>query len=92
MVAVWQTRPRYRDAVTERSMDDPSTWTILHFAQSNSDGVGQGDVPALLRRVADTIEGYGDSQVQDITFHSAVTEGEDHLMMAVYYLAEPRRR
>ena len=71
---------------------DSAIWTALHFSQSNPEGSGQGDVAALLRRVADTIDGLGDVQVQDITFHTAVTDGEDDLTMTVYYHQEPRRR
>jgi len=33
------------------------SWMIRHFSQANQKGPGQGDVPALLRRVADSIEG-----------------------------------
>jgi hypothetical protein len=75
-----------------RQPEDPKTWTVLHFSQSNPSGTGQGDVAALLRRVADTIDSFGDIQVQDITFHSEVDDGEDDLTMTVYYHAEPRRR
>jgi hypothetical protein len=64
-------------------------WTISHFSQSNPAGEGQGNVPALLRRVADTLEGLGDVTVQDITFSSQVTEDEDELMMTVYYRRQP---
>jgi hypothetical protein len=67
-------------------------WTICHFSQSNPLGEGQGDVPALLRRVADHIESLGAVQVQDITFTSTPTDGEDDLTMTVYYEREPRRR
>jgi hypothetical protein len=34
----------------------------------------------------------GDIDVQDITFQSEVTDGEDDLKMIVYYHAQPRRR
>jgi hypothetical protein len=55
-------------------MASPSDeWTIRHFSQSNGAGTGQGDVAALLRRVADTLDELGDVQVQDIAFHSEVT-------------------
>jgi hypothetical protein len=67
-------------------------WSVFHFAQSNPKGDGQGDVAALLRRVADTIDSLGDAQVQDITFSSAPTEGEDDLAVTVYYHRVPRRR
>lgn len=67
-------------------------WTILHFSQSNPTGAGQGSVPALLRRVADSIDALGDVQVQDITFSSEVTGEEDDLTMTVYYHRQPRRQ
>jgi hypothetical protein len=55
------------------------TWTIRRFALSNPEGDGQGDVPALLRRMADTIEGYGGVEVQDLVFHTEITaEGPWH--------------
>lgn len=54
-------------------------WTILHFSQCNPEGPGQGSVPDLLRRVANTIESLGDIDVQDITFSSEVTAGEDRV-------------
>jgi hypothetical protein len=77
--------------VTEHT-NDPATWTAQCFAQSNPAGAGQGDVAALLRRVAESIDGLGDIDVQDITFHSQVADGEDDLTMTVYYHDKPRRR
>ena len=65
---------------------------MLHFSQSNPTGENQGDVAALLRRVADSIDELGDIDVQDITFHCDVTDGEDDLTVTVYFNAEPRRR
>lgn len=76
----------------KRDPNDRSTWTVLHFSQSNPDGDGQGDVGALLRRVADTIDSLSDIQVEDITFQSQVTDAEDDLTMTVYYQPSPRRR
>jgi hypothetical protein len=64
----------------------------LDFSQSNPAGVDQGDVPALLRRLADSVAALGDVTVEDITFSSSVTDGEDDLTMTVYYHPEPRRR
>jgi len=66
--------------------------TIRNFSQCNPAGVGQGDVAALLRRVAATLDGLGDVDVQDVTFQSVVTDAEDDLTMTVYFHAEPRRR
>jgi hypothetical protein len=73
------------------SSADPG-WTIRHFSQSNPSGSGSGDVPALLRRVADTLDSLGDVQVEDLTFKSNVTADEDDLIITVYYEAAPRRR
>jgi hypothetical protein len=58
---------------------------ILNFSISNPSGDGQGFVPALLRRMADAIEAEGDVDVQDLTFQSEVTDGEDDLTMTVYF-------
>ena len=63
----------------------PEDWTMSHFSQSNPDGEGQASVPALLRHVADTIEGMGDVEVHDITFRSLPTADENDLEMTVYY-------
>jgi hypothetical protein len=63
---------------------------MSHFSQANPKGEGQRDVPALLRRVADSLESLGDVWVQDITFHSAPTGDEDELHVTVYYVEEPR--
>jgi hypothetical protein len=79
-------------AKPERDPSDSKTWTVLHFSQSNPIGEGQGDVAALLRRVADTVDSHGDIDVQDITFQSSLTDGEDDLTMTVYYHDQPRRR
>jgi hypothetical protein len=67
-------------------------WTISHFSQSNPSGEGQGDVPALLRRVAESIESLGDVHVEDMTFKSTPSDGEDELAVTVYYHRKPRRR
>jgi hypothetical protein len=45
----------------------------------------QGDVAALLRRVADSIEALGDVTVEDITFSSEPTADERDVSMTVYY-------
>jgi len=67
-------------------------WTAFHFSQSNPTGLGQGDVAALLRRVADSLDKLGDVQVEDITFKTEATDSEDDLTMTVYYQRKPRRR
>jgi hypothetical protein len=72
--------------------DERDQWSVFHFSQSNPEGPGQGDVAALLRRVADTIDDLGDIQVVDIVFGTVVTRGEDELRLTVYYDRAPRRR
>jgi len=42
--------------------------------------------------VADSIEQLGDVRVQDVTFQSEVTGGDDDLTMTVYYHREARGR
>jgi hypothetical protein len=61
------------------------SWTVSHFTQSNPEGEGQGDLPALLRRVAGTIEGLGEIDILDVVFHNAVTADEDLITLTVYY-------
>jgi|tagenome__1003787_1003787.scaffolds.fasta_scaffold19410875_2 hypothetical protein len=63
---------------------EPETWTIEHFTQANPAGPGQDDVPALLRRVAAALEGMGTVEVQDVVFHSEVTEHGDWPSVTVY--------
>ena len=55
---------------------EPESWTIRHFSQSNPRGAGEGNVPALLRRVADTLEGLGPAEVMDL-----VRNRRDHVRL-----------
>ncbi|WP_194920905.1 hypothetical protein [Catenulispora rubra] len=50
------------------------SWTIRHFSQANPKGPGCDSVPALLRRLADSIEALGSVEVQDVAFASEMTE------------------
>ena len=73
------------DAGTCDSKAMIGNWTCRHFAQANPQEEGQDDVPALLRRVADSIESLGEVSVHDVTFHTEVTaEGSWH-SMSVYF-------
>jgi len=66
---------------------DPSDSLVRSFSQANPAGPGQDDVPALLRRVADTIEQLGDVEVLDLVMHVEV-DGGDHgyaPSLSVYY-------
>jgi hypothetical protein len=68
-------------------MSDESrqSWTARHFSQANPKGEGQGDVPALLRRVADSIEDRGHVNVLDLILHTEVTEDGDWHSITVYF-------
>lgn len=60
-------------------------WTCHHFSQANPKGPGQSDVPALLRRVADSIEELGAIEVQDLTLSSDATEHGNWWSATVYF-------
>ena len=61
------------------------TWTAEHFSQANPKGPGQENVPALLRRVADTLERLGEVEIQDLILHSEITgDGSDWPSITVY--------
>jgi hypothetical protein len=66
-------------------MADESNGTMRTFSLSNPSGPGQGDVPRLLRSLANNLEALGDVEVYDITFHSEPTEDENDLTFTVYY-------
>jgi hypothetical protein len=72
-------------AADSANMSAGSRWTVNHVSQSNPTGPGQGDVAALLRRLADTVEQLGDGVIEDLTFASTPTSGERDLRMTVYY-------
>ncbi|MFE9875213.1 hypothetical protein [Streptomyces sp. NPDC005784] len=61
------------------------SWTIKHFSQANPEGTGQDDVPALLRRVADSIEDLGLVEVQDLVMHTEITADGYRPSLTVYY-------
>ncbi|GAA3373516.1 hypothetical protein GCM10020367_33740 [Streptomyces sannanensis] len=60
-------------------------WTVYHFSQANPSGPGCDNAPALLRRIADSIEALGPAEIQDIVIHSEMTEHGDCLSATVYY-------
>jgi hypothetical protein len=61
-------------------------WQALHFSQANPAGDGQDDVPALLRRVADSVVALGEVRVMDIVFHTETTADGNWHSMTVYYV------
>jgi hypothetical protein len=46
--------------------DELEAWSCEHFSLSLPAGAGQDDVPALLRAVAEQIERYAPTEVQDV--------------------------
>ncbi|MDZ5446612.1 hypothetical protein U2F26_28465 [Micromonospora sp. 4G57] len=61
------------------------SWTIRHFSRANPAGPGQGSVPALLRRIADSIEAYAGIEVQDLVLHNEITADGDWWSATVYF-------
>lgn len=62
-----------------------NSWTVRHFSQANPAGPAQGDVPALLRRVADSIEELGRIDVQDLVVHKEITADGPWFSATVYF-------
>ena len=65
------------------------SWSIEHFSQANPVGDGQRDVPALLRRVAESIEALGPVDIQDLVMHTETTADGDWPSLTVYFHREP---
>jgi hypothetical protein len=59
-------------------------WSVQYFFQTSPFDPGQDDIPAQLRRVADTIEEYGNIQVQDLVVHIPPTADQD-MKITVYF-------
>ncbi len=67
-------------------MTKPISSQMYHFTQNNPEGIGQDSVPALLRRVATTIEELGQVEVYDLVMHNEVTDdGTDWPSITVYF-------
>jgi hypothetical protein len=66
-------------------MPEPPAWTAEYFSQANPRGPGQGDVPGLLRRVADTIGEHGPVDLQDLVLHTEVNEFGSWPSITVYF-------
>lgn len=54
-------------------------WSSYHFSQATRLGKAQGDVAALLRRVADSLDALGDAHVDDVILASEANCAEDDL-------------
>ncbi|SNQ49258.1 conserved hypothetical protein [Frankia canadensis] len=66
-------------------------WHIRHFTLANPRGQAQGDIPALLRRAATSIENRGRIKVQDLVLHSEITAEGEWYSVTVYYTRQPGR-
>jgi hypothetical protein len=60
--------------MTRSSTVVTTSWANRHFPQAKTRDPDQGDVPILLRRVADTIEELGPVEAQDLTVWTHITE------------------
>ncbi|MGC3862247.1 hypothetical protein ACPSM1_18885 [Micromonospora chersina] len=69
---------------------EPESWTIKHFSQANPARPGQDSLPALLRRIADSIDQRPGIEVQDVILHSEITADGDWWSATVYF-HEPSR-
>ena len=61
------------------------TLTVHHFTQANPVGADGDGIPALLHRVAQTIETLGEVDVVDMTFRTESPADGDWASMTVYY-------
>jgi hypothetical protein len=62
---------------------------LTSISQGNPRGAGQDDLPALLRRFADTVEALGTIEVEDLVMHDEITEDGSWLSFTLYY-SKPR--
>jgi hypothetical protein len=63
----------------------PAQRTVDRLVQANPKGPGQGDLPALLRRVADTLAGLGPVDVTDLSLERQPTEDGPWYSLSVYF-------
>lgn len=61
--------------------------SVNHFSQANPSGPGQDDVPALLRRVADTVETLGPVDIHELVLHNELTADGDWNSITVHFAA-----
>ena len=57
-----------------RTTHVPAHWTVRHFSQANPADPGCESVPAVLRRLAASIEALGFVEIQDVVIESELTE------------------
>jgi hypothetical protein len=63
----------------------PEHWLVHHFALANPKGRRQGDLPRLLRSVAEEVEAIGDAEVYDLVLHAETTSRGPWYSVTVYY-------
>jgi hypothetical protein len=63
----------------------PAESTISRLVQANPKGPGQGDLPALLRRVADTLAKRGPVDVTGLSLESQPTEDGPWYSVSIYF-------
>jgi hypothetical protein len=65
--------------------DPAEHWLAAHFSIANPKGRRQGDLPRLLRSVAQEVEALGNVEVFDLVLHSETTSRGPWYSVTVYY-------
>jgi hypothetical protein len=65
----------------------PDHWTAGSFSVANPKGRRQGDLPRLLRGVAQELDALGDAEVHDLVLHTETTSRGPWYSVTVYYSA-----
>lgn len=60
-------------------------WIARHFSLANPKGRRPGDLPRLLRSVAEEVEALSDEEVYDLVLHSETTSRGPWYSVTVYY-------
>jgi hypothetical protein len=67
-------------------MADRLEFKTQHFSLNNPQGEDQGDVPMLLRRLANTLEELGRIEIRDLVLHNDTDDdGDPWPFVTVYY-------
>jgi hypothetical protein len=63
----------------------PEHWTVRQFSLANPKGRRQGDLPRLLRAVADELERIAAAEVFDLVLHTEATGRGPWYSVTAYY-------
>ena len=63
----------------------PEHWIAHHFSLANPKGRRQGDLPRLLRDVAEEVEALDDAEIYDLVLHTDSTARGPWYSVTVYY-------